>query len=647
MITDKRKTIGIFMNKAGSDFQVTMQMVTSQCAQQMGYDLVHFMTVGYRESSNFYDEKEKSMFAFAPMEKLDGAIVVPDTYDMHGFRESLFEMLEQRAQCPIVCVRDRLDNYDCCYTDEGMALRPLMKHLLEDHGFRRICFLAGYPEHPASNDRLACYRDEMASHGVELPSNAVYHGSMWSHGIDKAYDYFYGDPANWPEAVVCANDYMAHALIEQLHSHGYQVPGDTVVTGFDDIAASSHSIPTLTTVGQDYPRMITSAMMMLHQRIQDRERGVIPTGPEHHGIPGALALRESCGCATHCDRARLAETVHRLEQVTQRMNVREVSQTYFAIELNSADSYEDIHNTIFRKLDDIPAIRDFYLCLFRDENGFANHITPQAQLVSAIQDRQDKGMPMVCFDRENLLPPMAERPGESQSFYVHLLHQRNSTYGYTVIQFQENEGPSQFYMHWNIIISIALRNLDYQGKLKALYEERHLSSITDALTRLYNRRGVTEHLDPIWDQMCQERRTVCFVSMDMDNLKPINDTFGHQGGDEALCVVADGIRSAMPADAIAARIGGDEYLVFIPDCNADDAAAFTARFEAFLDVHNRTSPFPIGASVGCRVFHLQEGVTLDRCVNESDESMYLVKNSRHEALEAHARLFGKSRRTLS
>ena len=392
--------------------------------------------------------------------------------------------------------------------------------------------------------------------------------------------------------------------------------------------------------------MVTEAMELLHQRIQEKEQGLTPAY-EHRGIPASLSIRESCGCASRAGSEQLAAVVHRLEQANRRMGIREVSQTYFAIELHSADSYEAVHDTIFRKLGDIPSVRDLYLCLFKDENGFAGHITPQVQLVSAIQDRQDAGMPMVCFDRENLLPSLAERPDEPQAFYVHLLHQLHDTYGYTVVQLKDNEVPSQFYMHWNIIISIALRNLDYQGKLKALYEERHLSSITDALTGLNNRRGVNEHLDPIWEQLCRENRTVCFISIDMDNLKPINDTFGHQGGDEALCTIADAIRAALPEDAIAARIGGDEYLIFIPDCDEDRAAAFATRFEAFLAEHNKTSRFPVGASVGTKVFHLEEGMGLDRCVNESDESMYRVKHSRHEALEQHARFFGKSLRRPS
>ena len=112
MFTDKRKAIGVFLNRADLNFQATVQRVTRQCAREMGYDVFYFSTVGYRESSNFYDEQEKSMFSFTPMEKLDGALVAPDTYDMNGFRECLFEMLDKRANCPIVCVRDSQSEYD-------------------------------------------------------------------------------------------------------------------------------------------------------------------------------------------------------------------------------------------------------------------------------------------------------------------------------------------------------------------------------------------------------------------------------------------------------------------------------------------------------------------------------------------------------
>ena len=191
-------------------------------------------------------------------------------------------------------------------------------------------------------------------------------------------------------------------------------------------------------------------------------------------------------------------------------------------------------------------------------------------------------MPNLTFDSTKLLPSLAEREDEPKAFYIHLLHQRENTYGYTVMQFQPGQTPSMFYLHWNIVVSIALRNLANQAKLRTLYEERRLASITDVLTGLNNRRGLLEKLEPCWKDMCRQGKNVSFVSMDMDNLKPINDTHGHQGGDTALRMVAEAIRWALPADGIAARVGGDEFLVFMSGCDDAGTETFKEDFHTVL-----------------------------------------------------------------
>lgn len=637
MITNKRKTIGIFLNRADTDFQSIVQRIIQTRAKEMGYDVFFFFTVGYRDSENHYDELEKGMFKLAPIEELDGALVMPDSYDMHGFREALLDMLEFRAQCPIVCVRDSRNAYDSVYTDDENALRPLMAHLLDDHGYRKVCFQAGYPEHPDSNQRMQCYKEEMEKRGIPLPENAIFYGTMWTKEADKAYDhYFSGPKEEWPEAIVCANDYMAYALIEEVFNRGYSVPEDVVITGFDNIKESDLARIPLTTVGQDYPGMINKAMELLDQRIKEKDRG--ENNPYIHvRMPGSLEKRYSCGCP-HCESEEDNKTqVRRLNNEIRLIRQREVSQTYFSIELNAADAYERLHHTIFRKLVDIPALRDFYLCLFTDDDGYSEKMTNKVKLISAIRDRQDFGIPQIIFDRHLILPPMAERTDEPQAFYVHLLHQRESFFGYTVMQLQDGEIPSMFYMHWNIIISIALRNLANQFKLEALYEERKRSSITDVLTGIFNRRGFEESLASQWSDMCHERKTVCFVSLDLDNLKAINDTYGHlTGGDLALKTIANAITSASPEGSIAARFGGDEYLVFIPDCNERGAGVFRRRFEKYLAEYNKNARFAVGASIGTAVFELGDGLTLGHCIHESDELMYQEKKRRHAELRQHA-----------
>ena len=137
MITGKRRTIGVFMCKAYSMFDNAVFLKLEEEAKRFDYDIIVFTTVGYFASQNDYDSQELGMFAFAPIEELDGIIIVPDTYEIEGFREELFEEIRNRARCPVVAIRHHSSEFDCVYTDESKALRPLLQHLINHHRLKR------------------------------------------------------------------------------------------------------------------------------------------------------------------------------------------------------------------------------------------------------------------------------------------------------------------------------------------------------------------------------------------------------------------------------------------------------------------------------------------------------------------------------
>ena len=73
----------------------------------------------------------------------------------------------------MVAIRHRSETFDCIYTDENLAFRPLLKHLLEHHGLKKIRFLAGYKGHPDSEMRLQVYREEMTAHGLTVDETVM------------------------------------------------------------------------------------------------------------------------------------------------------------------------------------------------------------------------------------------------------------------------------------------------------------------------------------------------------------------------------------------------------------------------------------------------------------------------------------------
>ena len=90
------------------------------------------------------------------------------------------------------------------------------------------------------------------------------------------------------------------------------------------------------------------------------------------------------------------------------------------------------------------------------------------------------------------------------------------------------------------------------------------------LTGLLNRRGLIESVKPLWDDLLGH--SVAFISIDLDHLKKINDAFGHAAGDQALRLVGQALQDSLPDGAAGSRIGGDEFVAFLPD--ADEKAAF-------------------------------------------------------------------------
>lgn len=636
MITRKRKTIGVFINRTGFFFENTVYRVVQEQGKKHDFNVVVFSTLGHRNSANYYDELEKAMFAFAPVEELDGLIITPDTYQMEGFSEKLYEMLNTRVTCPVVSIRDHSAPYDRVSTDEATAIRPLLRHLLDDHGLKRVHFLAGFKGHPDSETRLQGYYDEMAAHGLPLPENAVYYGTMWRSGGDEACDYFLQEGLPMPEAIVCANDYMAQAVTEELSDRGIRVPEDICVTGFDNVEDQTSFYVPLTTLEQDYEGMIAMAFERLSYRMSCREKGLPDEPPKDIGLPVKLILRRSCGC--RWDQEHDVHQQRLMEDSTQmqRIRQRETSQMYFSIDMNASNTLEEMHSTIMRRRGDVSEMRDFYLCCFENapgcgkHEGYAEELTPHATLVSAVRDHQEVGMPMESFSANKLLPDWAWESDEQQSFFVRLLHQRDSIYGYCLIRYDEGNIPSIFFHQWNVTISSALRHLFNQRKLKDLYEERRLSSITDPLTGLYNRRGLEELVAPTWAQRCWRGDAVTILSFDMDNLKPINDTHGHSAGDAALQMVAEALRRLDWEGAVSARIGGDEFLTFLPDCDEQQAREAMEAIQTGLQKLNEEmgAKFEVGMSGGSYTVHLAPDSTLEKCIRQSDERMYSNKRQR-------------------
>lgn len=151
---------------------------------------------------------------------------------------------------------------------------------------------------------------------------------------------------------------------------------------------------------------------------------------------------------------------------------------------------------------------------------------------------------------------------------------------------------------------------------------------TDSLTGLVNRRYVLDWLPKEMEAARRGYRSLCVGVIDLDNFKEVNDTYGHQMGDHVLKHFADKMRCHMrPIDTIS-RIGGDEFLIILPDTGLEDASCALSRVRqgiAHADVTVELAGVKYSFSAG--VAELSHEDTSESLLQRADTALYAAKRS--------------------
>jgi two-component system, cell cycle response regulator len=151
-------------------------------------------------------------------------------------------------------------------------------------------------------------------------------------------------------------------------------------------------------------------------------------------------------------------------------------------------------------------------------------------------------------------------------------------------------------------------------------------SLIDDLTGLYNRRGFTalaeQHL-----RMIQRKGAALLIYLDLDDLKLINDSYGHLEGNRALIVTANVLRACFRQSDILARLGGDEFCVLLTDAGQDSAQQVRKRLQQRADFINALSSwsFRLSLSVGIADVPVVHQPSLDQLLRIADTHMYAEK----------------------
>jgi len=159
-----------------------------------------------------------------------------------------------------------------------------------------------------------------------------------------------------------------------------------------------------------------------------------------------------------------------------------------------------------------------------------------------------------------------------------------------------------------------------------LFAQMQQQALTDGLTGCPNRRSFELQLERDLHLATRMRQPLSLIMLDLDNFKHINDQAGHDAGDVALCMLADNLRSELRAVDAAARFGGDEFVVILPQANSEGALLVAERLRKRISEIEVPYFGQVTASLGVATFPVHAS-SRDTLVVAADRALYCSKNS--------------------
>lgn len=168
----------------------------------------------------------------------------------------------------------------------------------------------------------------------------------------------------------------------------------------------------------------------------------------------------------------------------------------------------------------------------------------------------------------------------------------------------------------------------YQDRLRDNFHRSMELAVTDSLTGLYNRRYMSSHLNAMLQRAKMDYKPVCLMIMDIDFFKPVNDTHGHDVGDDVIKEFASRIGMSIRGIDLACRYGGEEFVVVMPDTDLSMASTVAERLrrqmaDKSFAVSNKGLELDLTCSIGVTVSQEQEEA--DSLLKRADEALYKAK----------------------
>lgn len=592
-----------------------------------GIKVSMFSSYGEFEGDKPVNFGEYNIFYLPDLSLFDGAIIVANSiYD-----KSVLEKLVNHINAynvPLMLADydlgdDRayflgVDNYD--------GICQIVEHLISKHKCKKIHYISGPDADRENMERQKAFLDTTAKHNIPKENISIISGRyQFADGLSVGARYVTGQ-LPLPDAIVCANDFMAAGVCDVLTDNGIGVPNDVIVTGFDNYEFSQHYKIKFTTFDRPKEELGYICLDTMF-KIANGEK-INHKNP----IRGRLVLAESCGCNEEQYESNLDYikrvyinnvTSNNTYSVTKELTDTLLSAKDFETMLASLNKF----STTFFSNSPLLVIDDgFYKSMFRssDDKRLIRGYSDKSHLFY-FNDGSDKLIEIPFPTRELVPEEMTKLRNNTFNFFMPL-HFQGRNMGYIVTDAYSMQLATSLRINLLSSLGNAFENMHQRTILNRYSKKFQTLALIDSFTGLYNRLGFKEYGEKLYEECIKRGDDFFVIFIDIDGLKWINDHLGHEFGDIAIKKIAQAITSSCPDKALPIRFGGDEFIVLGPG-GSDVASSLADEISGRLTAINENEElgFTLSVSFGFRTCSQNESTPLSDLISEADREMYVAK----------------------
>lgn len=629
-----RKKIALFAGGWGGEYLQEVLAGVIHQAEQYNTDIFAFINFSVHTTIPKDNIPEINFMKLPNINDFDGVIVLANSYNTQDELDYITEAINS-TKTPAISVEYELPGIPTIMTDNYYGMHELSMHLFKEHNVKNVLFIGGPKEHPECIERLNALLDAANACNINIPEDNIIYADWSKSRIGEFLNAWKSTHDFFPDAIVCANDIMAMETCTQLESYGLSVPDDIIVTGYDCILLAQRFVPSITSVNHEWNTMGRKAFNSLINMIGGSKI------PAKTLLPTRFVSRRSCGCHVSVSSIDSKKDLGRA-LVSNELDAIQADSHFrhFYVAARRSNNLDDFSNHFSYLFEHLHIIEGDYFALYLDPEFF-NIIEDNSNLReyghadeynAVITLKAGKAQPHSIISRHDAIFGVSNEVKKPGYYLFFPIFSDTHTLGFTMLTGALNGiNDSQYYI-WTRHMNQALEQVRSNITIQKLYQKMRELSIKDFLTGTYNRTGCENISFPAMIEDSNNGNSSILMLVDVDNMKKINDKFGHSSGDEALIITTNVLNEVLPASYNITRFGGDEFLLTGP---ARDLPLpindFINQIQDNLSttIAKKEISFPLTLSIGyyeCTPLNTND---IDEGIVHADINMYTMKKLHH------------------